>query len=85
MRLPITLSEIGPRISAGAFILNSGLGKRGADEETAAGLHGFAAGTYPFLKKLEPQQFAWALSATRSPSAPRCSPRSCLPQSPVPR
>ena len=32
MRLPITLSEIGPRISAGAFILNSGLGKRGADE-----------------------------------------------------
>ena len=62
MRLPITLSEIGPRISAGAFILNSGLGKRGADEGTAAGLHGFAAGTYPFLKKLEPQQFAKALA-----------------------
>ena len=47
MPLPITLSEIAPRISAGAFILNSGLGKRGADEQTAAGLHGFAAGTYP--------------------------------------
>ena len=31
MGLPITLSEIAPRISAGAFILNSGLGKRGAD------------------------------------------------------
>ena len=63
MRLPITLSEIGPRISAGAFILNSGLGKRGADEGTAAGLHGFAAGTYPFLKKVEPKQFAQGLAA----------------------
>src|SRR3978361_2130051 len=62
MRLPITLSEIGPRISAGAFILNSGLGKRGADADTAAGLHGFASGTYPFLKKLQPQQFVSALS-----------------------
>jgi hypothetical protein len=63
MRLPITLSEIGPRISAGAFILNSGLGKRGADEGTAAGLHGFAAGTYPVLKKIEPKQFAQGLAA----------------------
>jgi hypothetical protein len=63
MRLPITLSEIGPRISAGAFILNSGLGKRGADEGTAAGLHGFAAGTYPFLNKIEPKQFAQGLAA----------------------
>ncbi|MGY1737077.1 hypothetical protein [Geodermatophilus sp. SYSU D00684] len=62
MALPITLSEIGPRISAGAFILNSGLGKRGADEQTAAGLHGFASGTYPFLKDVQPRQFVQALS-----------------------
>jgi hypothetical protein len=62
MRLPITLSEIGPRLSAGAFILNSGLGKRGADEGTAAGLHGFASGTYPFLKNVPPQQFAKGLA-----------------------
>ena len=62
MGLPITLSEIGPRISAGAFILNSGLGKRGADEATAAGLHGFAAGTYPFLKNVQPAQFVQGLS-----------------------
>jgi hypothetical protein len=64
MGLPITLSEIAPRISAGAFILNSGLGKRGADEEAAAGMHGFAAGTYPFLKSVPPQQFASALSTS---------------------
>ncbi len=62
MGLPITLSEIGPRISAGAFILNSGLGKRGADEATAAGMHGFAAGTYPFLKSVPPQQFVQGLA-----------------------
>ena len=64
MGLPITLSEIAPRISAGAFILNSGLGKRGADEQAAAGMHGFAAGTYPFLKNVPPQQFAKALSTS---------------------
>ena len=62
MALPITLSEIAPRISAGAFILNSGLGKRGADEGTAAGLHGFASGTYPFLKSVDPATFVRALS-----------------------
>ena len=62
MGLPITLSEIAPRISAGAFILNSGLGKRAVDEEAAAGMHGFAAGTYPFLGKVPPQQFAKGLA-----------------------
>jgi hypothetical protein len=62
MALPITLSEIGPRLSAGAFILNSGLGKRNADEATAAGVHGFASGTYPFLKSIPPQQFVKGLA-----------------------
>jgi hypothetical protein len=64
MRLPITPSEIPPRISAGAFILHSGLGKREVDDATAASLHGFATGTYPFLAKLEPKQFVRLLSAT---------------------
>ncbi len=62
MGLPITLSELPARISAGAFILNSGLGKRGADEATAAGMHGFASGTYPFLKSVPPQQFVQGLA-----------------------
>ena len=62
MGLPITLSEIPARVSAGAFILNSGLSKRGADEATAAGMHGFATGTYPFLKSVPPQQFVQVLS-----------------------
>jgi hypothetical protein len=60
--LPITLPEIAPRISAGAFILNSGLGKRDVPAEAAAGMHGFAAGTYPFLKSVPPEQFVRGLS-----------------------
>jgi hypothetical protein len=64
MRLPITASEIAPRIATGAFILNSGLGKRSVDDATAAGLHGFATGTYPFLGKVQPKTFAKALSTT---------------------
>jgi uncharacterized membrane protein YphA (DoxX/SURF4 family) len=62
MGLPITLSEIAPRISAGAFILNSGLGKRGVPDEAAEYMHGFAAGTYPFLKSVPPQQFVKGLA-----------------------
>ena len=62
MRLPITAAEIAPRLATGAFILNSGLGKRNADEGTAAGLHGFASGTYPFLAKVSPATFATGLS-----------------------
>jgi uncharacterized membrane protein YphA (DoxX/SURF4 family) len=64
VRLPITPSEIAPRIATGAFILNSGLGKRRADEGTAAGLHGFASSTYPFLQKVPPTTFAKALSTS---------------------
>lgn len=52
------------RIAAGVFILNSGIGKLSADEETAAQLHGFAAGTYPFLSKLKPKDFVRALAIT---------------------
>ncbi len=53
-----------PRIAAGAFIVNSGLGKWSADDETAAQLHGFAVGAYPFLAKLKPRDFVRLLSVT---------------------
>jgi hypothetical protein len=62
--LPVKLADIAPRVATGAFILNSGLGKRNIDGGHAAGLHGMAAGTYPFLGKMEPQQFAKYLSAS---------------------
>ena len=51
MRLPVKAGHLPQRIAAGAFILNSGIGKLSADEETAAQLHGFAVGAYPFLAK----------------------------------
>ncbi|XVQ14611.1 hypothetical protein ACQP1W_19390 [Spirillospora sp. CA-255316] len=50
------------RLATGAVILDSGLSKRDLDEETAAQLQGMAAGTYPFLKKLEPKTFGRLLS-----------------------
>jgi hypothetical protein len=64
MRFITKASHLPPRIAAGAFILNSGVGKWSADEETAAQLHGFAVGTYPFLAKLKPKDFARLLAGT---------------------
>ena len=64
MRLPVKAGHLPQRIAAGAFILNSGIGKLSADEEAAAQLHGFASGAYPFLAKLKPKDFVRLLSAT---------------------
>ncbi len=64
MRISVKARQLPPRIAAGAFILNAGIGKLSVDEETAARLHGMAAGTYPFLKKLKPADFARLLAVT---------------------
>jgi len=64
MRFSVKPSHLPPRIAAGAFILNSGLGKWSADDETAAQLHGFATGAYPFLAKIKPRDFVRLLSAS---------------------
>jgi hypothetical protein len=50
------------RVATGAFILSAGLDKWKADDETAAGLHGFASGTYPFVKQIEPPKFVKLLA-----------------------
>ncbi len=62
MRLLVKASHLPPRMAAGAFILNSGVGKLSADDETAAQLHGFASGAYPFLAKLKPRDFVRLLA-----------------------
>lgn len=62
MRSPIKSHHLPTRLVTGAFILNSGLSKRSADEGTAQYLHGMAVGTYPFLGKLDPQRFTKLLS-----------------------
>jgi hypothetical protein len=50
------------RVSIGAFILNSGLGKRSLEGEAAVGVHGMAVGAIPQLRQVEPDQFAKLLS-----------------------
>ena len=52
------------RLATGAFILSSGLDKWKGDEDTAGQLHGFATGTYPFLKPVEPPTFLRLLAGT---------------------
>lgn len=51
------------RLATGGFILHSGLEKWKADEETAAGVHGFASIAYPFLSDMKPATFARMLAA----------------------
>jgi hypothetical protein len=63
MRFPVKARHLPVRTAIGAFILSSGLDKRGADEATATQLHGFASGTYSPVKKLDPATFVKVLSA----------------------
>ncbi|HKJ12168.1 MAG TPA: hypothetical protein VJ976_07230 [Ornithinimicrobium sp.] len=50
------------RLATGAFILNSGITKLGADEETAAGIHGMASTAYPMFKEIKPKDFTELLA-----------------------
>jgi hypothetical protein len=50
------------RLATGAFVLNGGLRKRAADEETAKGLHGFATAAYPEFQDTPPEKFVSMLS-----------------------
>ena len=63
MRLASFIRDMPARVTAGAFILNSGLGKLSADEQAATGMHQMAAGAYPFLGTMKPQDFARLLGA----------------------
>jgi hypothetical protein len=57
------LSHLPLRLATGAFILNSGLGKRGLQGEAAEGLHGMASVTLPApLQEMDATEFAQLLS-----------------------
>lgn len=60
----VDLAQVPQRLVTGAFILNSGIEKWAGDEQTAAGVHGMAAGTYPFLKNVDPPTFLRALATS---------------------
>lgn len=63
MSLAAKLRRAPGRVAAGAFILNSGLGKLTGDAETARRVHGMATGTYPFLKAIPAPLFLRLLAA----------------------
>ncbi len=55
-------SHVPLRLATGAFILNAGIGKRGLDAESAAGMQGMAASVVPQAGSLPPEQFGKILS-----------------------
>ena len=59
---PAHLRRVPIRVAAGAFILNSGIGKLSLDEESAAGMQGMAAGAIPPVGMLSPGAFGKALA-----------------------
>jgi hypothetical protein len=62
MAMTRTLRQLPMRLTAGAYILNSGIEKWNADEQTAGQLHGFAATAYPLVKRMDPPTFLRALA-----------------------
>jgi hypothetical protein len=56
------ISHLPLRLTTGAFILNSGLGKRGADTDAATGMRDMASSVVPQAADMKPEQFAKALS-----------------------
>jgi len=63
MALSAKLRRAPMRIVTGAYILNSGVTKLHADDDTAQKLHGTAVGTYDFLDKMDPKTFSRTLAA----------------------
>jgi len=59
----IKLRRIPPRLTAGAYILNSGLSKRGLDDEAYAGMQEMGARAIPQLAQMSPRDFGKLLSA----------------------
>lgn len=65
MHLPLgrpRLWQMPTRLVTGAFILNSGLGKRSVDDATAARLRGFASVAFPMFANVPADRFARGLS-----------------------
>jgi uncharacterized membrane protein YphA (DoxX/SURF4 family) len=60
----VKLRNLPLRLTTGAYILDSGLNKRGLPEEAAAGMQGMGAVAFPQLGQLKPQQFATLLSTS---------------------
>ena len=58
------LANMPVRMAAGVFIVNSGVGKLKAGDETAEAVHGMAKGTYPFLEGVPADKFVKSLGVS---------------------
>jgi hypothetical protein len=58
------LRDIPTRLSTGGYILHAGLEKWQGDEARATGVHGMAAGAYPFLNSIPAPKFLKLLAAS---------------------
>jgi uncharacterized membrane protein YphA (DoxX/SURF4 family) len=63
VRLRHSARDLPLRVATGAFILHTGLEKWRGSEEQANGVHGMAAGAYPFLRPVPPKRFLKLLAA----------------------
>ncbi|MFB4311422.1 hypothetical protein [Actinomadura sp. GTD37] len=61
MRLLARVHQMPVRLAVGAFVLNSGLSKLQALDESAEQTHGMAKAAYPFLGSQDPRTFTQAL------------------------
>ena len=61
-RMRIHARDFPTRLATGAYILHSGWEKWHGTEEQAQGVHGMAAGAYPFLASVPPRTFLKALA-----------------------
>jgi len=57
------LRNVPTRTATGVYILHTGIEKLRGGEEQAQGVHGVAAGAFPFLAKIPPARFLKALAA----------------------
>lgn len=62
MGFPLRLRHVPARLATGAFILNSGITKRGLTEEQAAGLQQMAVQAFPQFEQMSAQDFGRLLS-----------------------
>jgi uncharacterized membrane protein YphA (DoxX/SURF4 family) len=63
MGFRFSLRSFPERAATGAFILHSGLDKWDGPIAQAEGVHGMAAGAFPFLKSIPPERFLKVLAA----------------------
>ena len=63
-RRPVHVPSDGPlRAATGAYVVHSGIDKLRNLDERAKGVHGLAAGAYPFLASVDPATFTKVLGA----------------------